>query len=357
MQTLETSIADTARYLPGGDLPFHVAGGDGDRDAGPARQPESPTSPGNGPPAHRPVMADEVISLLAPGGGVYVDATVGLGGHAERILEASGDARLIGIDRDAESLALARQRLERFASRLTLVHGDYRDLPEILEREGLDRRGCLAGLVADLGISSYQLTAEGRGFSFRRDEPLDMRMDRSQDLTAADILNRAPEHELARIIFEFGEERRSRALARAIVRERDRGRLRTTHDLVRIVDRVLRRRGRRIHPATRVFQALRIAVNQELRGIDKFVLDSVEALQARGRLILLAFHSLEDRLVKTSLHHLSRQCTCPRSLPRCACDTPNRVALLNRKPLRPGVEEIAANPRARSARLRAAERL
>jgi len=355
MMTLTES---TTAFGPSLFLPLGYAGGDGDRDAGPARQPECPDSPGSPRIVHLPVMADEVISLLEPTrGGVLVDATVGLGGHAERILDASEDTTLIGIDRDAEALELAEDRLARFGSRVRLIHDDYRNLPAILESQGLEPTGAIAGLVADLGMSSWQLESPGRGFSFRRDEPLDMRMDRSKGRTAADILAEEPERELAGIFFEYGEERRSRAVARAIVRLRERQPIRTTGELAECVQRVIPRRGMRIHPATRVFQALRIAVNQELERLDKFVLDSVETLQARGRLLLLSFHSLEDRLVKTTLHQLAHQCSCPRSLPRCACNAPNRVALLTRKPLRPRAEEIAANPRARSARLRAAERI
>ena len=341
---------------------YELAGGDGDRDAGPARQPECPDSPGKSSPHHRPVMPQEVLSsLAAERGGVFVDATVGLGGHAERILSESPAARLIGIDRDAESLELARRRLEVFGDRVTLVHDDYRRLPQILERL-LGRRepgagGPLSGLVADLGISSWQLAGAGRGFSFQRDEPLDMRMDRSRGRDAARVLAEEDEQELARIFFEYAEERRSRRIARAIVDRRRRDPIRTTGELAGLVERVAPRRGARIHPATRVFQALRIAVNEELEGIERFVLDSVEALQARGRLVLLTFHSLEDRPVKTSLRRLSHRCICPRSLPRCACDTPNLVTLLTRKPLRPSREELDANPRSRSAKLRAAERI
>jgi 16S rRNA (cytosine1402-N4)-methyltransferase len=303
-------------------------------------------------------MPHEVLSLLDPGqGGLFVDATVGMGGHAELILSASPAARLLGIDRDAESLEIARARLARFADRATLVHGDYRDLPAILERAGAQPQGSLAGLVADLGISSHQLGTPGRGFSFQRDEPLDMRMDRSRPGTAADLVAQRSEEDLANIFFRYGEERRSRRIARSIVERRRKDPIRTTGQLARIVEEASPRRGARIHPATRVFQALRIAVNEELEGIDGFALDSVEALHARGRLVLLTFHSLEDRLVKTSLRQLSHRCSCPRSLPRCACGTPDLVTLLNRKPLRPSSAEVAANPRARSAKLRAAERI
>jgi len=341
-------------------LDGELAGGDGDRDAGPARQPECPDSPGENFAHHRPVMPAEVLSLLAPeAGGLYVDATVGLGGHAEMILSASPESRLIGIDRDQESLHLAGRRLERFGERVRLVHDDYRNIREIVGSQA----GKVSGVLADLGISSYQLGARGRGFSFQRDEPLDMRMDRTSGRTAADLIAEESEKELARILFEYGEERSSRRIARGIVeglrRAGSTGRdpIRTTGDLAHLIERIIPRRGSRIHPATRTFMALRIAVNQELEGLDRFILDSVEVLQARGRLVLLTFHSLEDRLAKTTLRTLSRRCSCPRSLPRCACGTPDLVRLLSRKALRPSREEVASNPRSRSAKLRAAERI
>jgi len=306
-------------------------------------------------------MPREVLSILMPErGGLFVDATVGMGGHAKMILEASPETRLLGIDRDAESLDVARRRLAPYGDRVTLVHDDYRNLRDILSRrpgnESGEWRGSIAGLVADLGISSYQLAAAGRGFSFQRDEPLDMRMDRSTGRTAADIIADENEQELIRIFRAYGEETHARRIARAIVTRRARTPIETTGDLARVVESVVQRRGSRIHPATRVFQALRIAVNSELAGLEQFVLDSVEALQARGRLLLLSFHSLEDRLIKASLRKLSHRCSCPRSLPRCACGSPDLVTLPVRK-LRPSASEVAANPRSRSATLRAAERL
>lgn len=298
------------------------------------------------------------MELLQPGrGGLFVDATVGLGGHAELILAASPRTRLLAVDRDPGSLERAGERLAGFAGRFELVHGDYRELPSILESRGHSRTGSLAGLIADFGISSWQLDSEGRGFSFQRDEPLDMRMDRTTGPTAAQILASEPEEELARIFYEYGEERRSRRIARAIVDQRRQAPITTTGELAQLVERVMPRRGARLHPATRVFQALRIAVNDELSGIEQFVSDSVEALQPRGRLVLLSFHSLEDRPVKTTLRNLARRCNCPPGLPRCVCGAPDRVRILTRKPLRPSIEEVAANPRSRSAKLRAAERV
>lgn len=340
---------------------YELAGGDGDRDAGPARQPECPDSPGKKPAHHTPVMPRECLSLLAPErGGIYVDATVGPGGHAELILSSSQDTRLIGIDRDAESLELARERLAPFGGRVTLVHDDYRRLRQILPRLlGGDESSCLgilSGLMVDFGISSWQLSGQGRGFSFLRDEPLDMRMDRSRGRSAAEVIAAEDEEELARIFYEYAEERRSRRVARAIVERRRHAPIHTTLELAALIEHVIPRRGARIHPATRVFQALRIAVNEELEGIDRFLVDSTEALKPGGRLVLLTFHSLEDRIVKTSLRALSHRCVCPRGLPRCACHTPDLLTLLTRKPLRPSREEVESNPRSRSAKLRAAER-
>jgi 16S rRNA (cytosine1402-N4)-methyltransferase len=300
-------------------------------------------------------MLREAIEVLAPQrGGLYVDATVGLGGHAEAILAASDQTRLIGLDRDAESLAVASRRLARFGARAELVHADFRTLPAVLRERGAERP---AGILADLGVSLWQLAAPERGFSFRHDGPLDMRMDRSRGRTAADIVEEASEEELARIFFEYGGERRSRRIARAVARARREEPIRGTARLAEVVARAAGRGSGRIHPATRVFQALRIAVNGELQGLDGFVEASAETLQAGGRLAVLTFHSLEDQLVKKQMRWLAFRCSCSKSLPRCVCGRPNLLWLLSRKPLRPSAEEVAANPRSRSAKLRAAERL
>lgn len=293
-------------------------------------------------PLHIPVMRAEVVELLAPGSaGVIVDCTVGLGGHAAALLEA-GAGRLIGLDRDAESLALARERLAPWADRVELVHSDFRSLDKVLDARGLDR---VAGVLVDLGCSSYQLEASGRGFSFLRDEPLDMRMDRSSGATAAEWLSAASEAELAEVIRTFGEERYARRVARAIVWSRARTSLMTTAELASVVRRAVpRQRHQRIDPATRTFQALRIWVNRELDGLGAFVSSVVRRLADGGRLVVIAFHSLEDRIVKHTLREIER-----------AAEPPVRV--LTRRPLRPTAAELAVNPRARSARLRAAERL
>ena len=300
-------------------------------------------------------MRREAIEALAPEHGLfYVDATVGLGGHAEAILAAAPHARLLGLDRDAESLALAARRLGGFGDRVELIHADFRNLPSILLQRGSPP---VQGILADLGISSHQLSIPDRGFSFMQDGPLDMRMDRSGGRTAADLLEEEDEEELARILFEYGEERRARRIARAVARARDEEPVRTTRALAAIVARAAGRGSGRIHPATRVFQALRIAVNGELTGLDEFIEGSAQALTVGGRLAVLTFHSLEDRILKRQMRWLAFRCSCSKSLPQCACGRPNLLRLLTRKPVRPSAEEVAANPRSRSAKLRAAERI
>jgi 16S rRNA (cytosine1402-N4)-methyltransferase len=306
-------------------------------------------------PTHVPVLLDEVRALLQPErGGIFVDCTVGLGGHARMVLE-HGAGRLIGIDRDPDALALAGAALEGFGDRVTLVHADYREIGAVLDAQGVQD---VAGVVADLGVSSMQLDREGRGFSFRRDEPLDMRMDRTQGETAADLIDRADERELADVIYQFGEERRSRQVARAIVTARQQGRIETTGRLAEIVRRAVAARGwQRIDPATRTFQALRIWVNRELDGLDSFIGAAANRLQLDGRIVVIAFHSLEDRVVKHTLRDLSR----PPSQGDRASAGPARAAVLmkvlTKHPIVAGEAEAASNPRARSAKLRAAVRV
>ncbi len=291
---------------------------------------------------HVPVLLDEVRTLLQPErGGVFVDCTVGLGGHARMLLEG-GATRLIGIDRDTDALRLAGEALAPFGDRVTLVHADYRDIAAVLDAQGLE---AVAGVLADLGVSSMQLDGEGRGFSFKRDEPLDMRMDRTRGETAAEMLDRVDETELADIIYRFGEERRSRQVAHGIVLARQQGRIETTGRLADIVRRGVRARGwQRIDPATRTFQALRIWVNGELDGLESFIGTSARRLQAGGRLAVIAFHSLEDRVVKHTLRALAQKDAAI-------------VRVLTKHPVVAGEVEAAANPRARSAKLRAAERV
>jgi len=310
------------------------------------------------PPVHVPVMCREVIELLAPRtGGIYLDATVGGGGHTAAILERIGpQGLLLGVDRDAEALELARHRLGD-DPRLRLFHLDFRDLDRVVEKAGA---GPLDGIVADLGISSIQLEGRHRGFSFRRDEELDMRMDRSTGKTAAEWLEEQDMGSLRRALRDYGEEIRwGSRIARAIVNRREsHGPIRTTGELAAVVRSAVPRRGpTRIDPATRTFQAIRIAVNDELRGLGKFVDDAIEALGPEGRLAVISFHSLEDREVKAAFRRLAGQCLCPRDMPICGCGRVERIRPLTRRPRRPGEDELMANPRARSARLRAAERL
>jgi 16S rRNA (cytosine1402-N4)-methyltransferase len=291
---------------------------------------------------HVPVLVDQVRSLLQPErGGVFVDCTLGLGGHARMLLE-HGATRVIGIDRDVDAIGHARAMLEPWSDRVTFVHGDYRQLDALLDRVGVDR---VNGLLADLGVSSMQLDAAGRGFSFRRDEPLDMRMDRTTGSPAGEMLDQIDETELADVIFRFGEERRSRQVARAIVNARRAAPIRTTGRLAEIVRHaVAARTWQRIDPATRTFQAIRIWVNGELDGLAEFIGAAARRLAPAGRLAVIAFHSLEDRIVKHTLRDLAR-------------GDEGLVSLLTKHPVMATDDEVALNPRARSAKLRAAVRV
>ncbi len=304
-------------------------------------------------PTHVPVLVDEVRALLQPErGGTFVDCTVGLGGHSRMLLE-SGATRLIGIDRDTDALALASAELSSFGDRVTLVHADYRQLSAVLDAQGV---GDVSGLLADLGVSSLQLDADGRGFSFRRDEPLDMRMDRTTGETAAELLDRVDEKALADVIYQFGEERRSRQVARAIVMARQQSPIETTARLAEIVRRAVAARGwQRIDPATRTFQALRIWVNGELDGLDSFIGSAAARLQAEGRLAVIAFHSLEDRVVKHTLRALSKDAASAPGEPAPA--GPALLKVVTKHPVIATDAEAAVNPRARSAKLRAAVRV
>jgi 16S rRNA (cytosine1402-N4)-methyltransferase len=307
---------------------------------------------------HRPVLPQETLDWLKPvRGGLFVDCTLGFGGHSEAILEASPETRVIGIDRDRTALEWSRERLARFGERFRAVHGNFRDIARVVEEAG---ETDVSGVLADLGISSLQLDAAERGFSFRQDAPLDMRMDaESDEETAADLLATLPEEEIARIIFEYGEERRSRRIARWIVERRERGEPVTrTLELAELVARAVGwRKGDRIHPATRTFQALRIAVNRELEGLDRFLETAIDLLQTDGRLVVISFHSLEDRIVKQTLRRLSGRCECPPRIPVCSCGARKAIEVLTRRPVSPAESEMNENPRARSAKLRAGRKL
>jgi 16S rRNA (cytosine1402-N4)-methyltransferase len=289
---------------------------------------------------HEPVMVAEVLSQLEPArGGLFVDCTIGLGGHARALLDA-GASRLLGLDRDPEAVRMARESLAAYGDRVEVVHSDYRALPQVLDAREIARA---QGMLADLGVSSMQLDAPGRGFSFRRDEPLDMRMDTSTGPTAAEAIAAADEQQLADVIYEFGEERHARRVARAIVAARLAAPIDTTGRLADVVRRAIPRKGfSRIDPATRTFQAIRIWINHELHGLDAFLGAAVSRLDRGGRLVVITFHSLEDRIVKHTLR---------------ALQSAGLATIRTKRPLVPAQAEIDRNPRARSAKLRSAERI
>lgn len=305
--------------------------------------------------AHVSVLVGEVADLLRPAPGRrYLDGTLGGGGHSEEILQRSDpDGWVLGLDRDGEALEASRVRLGRFGNRLIARQASFAEASEILAELGW---GAVDGVVLDLGISSPQLEAAERGFSFRSDGPLDMRMDRRQPLTAQQLVNAADAGELERIFREYGEEPRARRIAQAIVAARGKGPIQTTQELVTIIQGAGRGR-REHHPATQVFQALRIAVNQELAQLESFLQTGYELLRPQARMTVISFHSLEDRIVKRAFRKWSRPCLCPPRTLRCVCGWSRKAALITKKPIVPSGEEMRKNPRARSAKLRAVERL
>ncbi len=291
---------------------------------------------------HIPVLCAEVVEYLRPhGGGVFVDCTLGLGGHAQALLRAAGhQSRLIGIDRDAQSLQMAAERLKPYLSQCVFVHEDFRNIDKILRRMEIAE---VDGILLDLGISSYQLDNPQRGFSFQTDGPLDMRMDQDSPISAFDLVNSLSEKEISSILKDYGEERWHNRIARYIIRQRSHHPIETTQELSGIVLKAMppRKTWQRIHPATRTFQALRIAVNRELESLDILLDKCVDLLKAQGRIAVIAFHSLEDRIVKHKFRALAQS---------------GKIKLVVKKPLWPSEEEAGQNPRARSARLRVAER-
>ncbi|RPJ61554.1 MAG: 16S rRNA (cytosine(1402)-N(4))-methyltransferase RsmH [Acidobacteria bacterium] len=305
---------------------------------------------------HTPVLLNESLELLdIRPGGLYVDCTVGLGGHSEAILERlGGQGQLLGIDRDQAALDRARERLSRFRN-VELYHSNFKNLPLILSRLS---RETIDGCLIDLGVSSMQLTSAERGFSLRETGPLDMRMDPDQKITASQLLHQLNEDQLTDLFRRYGEEPSARKIAAAIVAERRVKRLQTTRDLAELVERVKGRRpGSRIHPATQVFQALRIEVNQELSGLEEFLEAVIQRLSPGGRLVVVSFHSLEDRVVKQLFQKQAGRCICFQPGDACICPRQERVRILTKKPVVPSAQEIGANPRSRSAKLRAVEKI
>jgi 16S rRNA (cytosine1402-N4)-methyltransferase len=306
--------------------------------------------------SHASVLVREVAELLRPApGGDYLDGTIGGGGHSEDILLRSHpDGKVLGLDRDEQAIQAARERLERFAGRLVTRQASFAEARGILTEIGW---GAVDGVILDLGVSSHQLDSPERGFSFRSGGPLDMRMDRRQTISAAQIVNSAQESELERIFRDYGEEPRARRLARAIIAGRKRRPIQTTQELATIVEGAGRGGKREHHPATQVFQALRIAVNQELQQLEDFFETGYEILRPRARMAVISFHSLEDRIVKRAFRKWSRSCLCPPRALRCTCGWSQKALLVTKKPIVPSGDEVRINPRARSAKLRAVERL
>lgn len=308
--------------------------------------------------SHTPVLLDEALEYLNPkSGGIYIDGTLGLGGHTKDILKRSEpDGRVIGIDRDPEALKIARERLHEFEKRVEFIHGSFSDMGRIAKDLGIRE---VDGILLDLGVSSLQVDTGQRGFSFLKDAPLDMRMDTTGGITAADIVNSYPLEGLQKLLWEFGEEGYSRRIAREIIKTREAARIETTGELVRIVERSIPRKEwpEKIHPATKTFQAMRIAVNDELGSLEHGLNDGIALLKAGGRFCVISFHSLEDRIVKNSFRNWEMPCICPPSLPVCRCGKIKMARVLTKKGVKPSEDEVRANPRARSARLRVSEKV
>ena len=308
---------------------------------------------------HRAVLLAETVELLNPSGDeIFVDATLGLGGHAEAILSASAKVKVIGIDQDAQAIRFATERLEKFGARIEIFHTNFSEIKQVLADVKFEK---VDGVLADLGVSSLQFDSAERGFSFRFDALLDMRMnaDSGED-TAAELLESLSETEIADLIYKYGEERNSRRIARRIVWKREIGEpILTTKELAETVEKAVGRGKSRdkIHPATRTFQALRIAVNGELEILERFIESSIDILKKDGRLAIITFHSLEDRIVKQTLQKLAGKCSCPPRLPQCQCGARREVEILTRKPVAPTEKESDENPRARSAKLRVCRKL
>ncbi len=308
-------------------------------------------------PVHVPVLLEECLEgLNIQPDGIYLDGTLGLGGHSSAIAAKLASGRLIGLDRDETAIRRAGERLKPFGSRVTLVHGRFSELDRILDELNIP---AVDGMLFDLGVSSPQLDEAERGFSYRLDAPLDMRMDRSCGLTAADVVNNYAEEELSRILFTYGEERYARRISAAIVKARELSPIENTERLVEVIRSAMPAAALREkqHPAKRSFQAIRIEVNGELREVEQMMLAAPDRLKPGGRLCVISFHSLEDRIVKQGIAAREHGCTCPREAPVCTCGFVQTLRSVHRKPILPAPQECAANPRARSARLRVAERV
>ena len=306
---------------------------------------------------HVSVLLPECIdSLNIRPEGVYVDGTLGMGGHSEEIAKRLTTGKLIGIDRDETAIRRAGERLRPYGDRVQLVHGNFRDTAEILDDLGID---AVDGMLFDLGVSSPQLDESERGFSYMHDAPLDMRMDETDNLNAWFIVNRWPEEKLRRILYDYGEERCAPRIAAAIVRERERREIRTTLQLVEVIRSAMPAAALREkqHPAKRTFQAIRIAVNDELEAVRAMMATAPDKLRPGGRIAVISFHSLEDRIVKTGIAARENGCTCPREFPVCTCGFVQTLRSVTRKPILPSPEEMESNPRSRSAKLRVAERI
>ncbi len=307
--------------------------------------------------AHRPVLLDECLEALAiRPDGVYLDGTLGRGGHAAGIARRLTTGKLVCVDRDADAIAAGRETLSPWRERVTLVHGNFSDLDSILDALGIPG---VDGMLFDLGVSSPQLDDPERGFSYRADAPLDMRMDRESGLTAYEVVNTWPEDELRRILTQYGEERYAPRIAAAIAERRSERPIETTLELVEVIKRAMPARALREnqHPAKRSFQAIRIAVNDELGAVERMMRCAVPRLNPGGRLAVISFHSLEDRIIKVNLAEFSRGCTCPPDFPVCVCGKKPQIRIITKKPILASERELAENPRARSAKLRVAEKL
>ncbi|MBN2255590.1 MAG: 16S rRNA (cytosine(1402)-N(4))-methyltransferase RsmH [Deltaproteobacteria bacterium] len=307
---------------------------------------------------HMPVLVKEVLrSLACKPGGIYVDGTVGGGGHAEGILrETFPDGILVGIDKDDVAIQASRERLKDFGDRVTLMKGSFADMASILKGLNISRAD---GIILDLGVSSHQLNTADRGFSFSSDAPLDMRMDQNGSIRAADLVNELSEGELERVIREYGEDFRAKKIARAIAARRRTAPIMTTGELAAVVAGAVkgRRRHERIHPATKTFQALRIAVNDEMSNLRRVLDTGVDLLAVGGRFSIISFHSLEDRMVKQAFRAWEKGCVCPPEFPHCVCGEKQKVVVITKRAVKPSDDEITSNPRSRSARLRTAERV